>query len=136
MTGAVRTVTRLEVTSRKLGGPSLRAPSFKLQATSFKPRATSCKLQAASCKLSNILSFIKIRETRGEGLYQDKCILRMCHVERNLVWTQPYRITTTHFKLNCKKLLVFIITKTVRKTWNCQIFDTIPTYCWRIFLQI
>jgi len=86
MTGAAPMVTQLEATSRKLEGPSLRAPSFKLQATSGKPRAASIKLQAASDKLPNIFSFIKIRETRGEGLYQDKCILRMCHVERNLVW--------------------------------------------------
>ena len=85
MTGAVRTVTRSGDTSYKQ-----RASSSKLserQAASLKPRATSCKLQAASVKLSNILSFIKIRETRGEGLYQDKCILRMCHVERNLMRT-------------------------------------------------
>ena len=88
MTGAVITVTRLEVTSRKLGDLSFkrRATSFKLQATSYKPRAASIKLQAASDKLSNIFSFIKIRETRGEGLYQDKCILRMCHVKGNLMW--------------------------------------------------
>ena len=86
MTGAAPMVTQLEATSRKLEGLSLRAPSFKLQATSYKPRAASIKLQAASDKLPNIFSFIKIRETRGEGLYQDKCILRMCHVERNLVW--------------------------------------------------
>ena len=86
MTGAVRTVTRLDGTSRKLEGPSLRAPSFKLQATSYKPRAASIKLQAASGKLPNIFSFIKIREARGEGLYQDKCILRMCHVKGNLMW--------------------------------------------------
>jgi hypothetical protein len=88
MTGAVITVTQLESASRKLGDLSFkrRATSFKLQATSYKPRAASIKLQAASDKLSNIFSFIKIRETRGEGLYQDKCILRMCHVERNLMW--------------------------------------------------
>ena len=88
MTGAVRTVTRLDGTSLKLGDLSYkrRAASFKLQATSVKPRAASIKLQAASDKLPNIFSFIKIRETRGEGLYQDKCILRMCHVERNLMW--------------------------------------------------
>ena len=88
MTGAAPMVTRLEATSSKLGDPSykLRAASFKLQAASGKPFAASIKLQAASDKLPNIFSFIKIRETRGEGLYQDKCILRMCHVERNLVW--------------------------------------------------
>jgi len=79
-----------------LGGPGcfrvmvflffLKATSSKLQAASRKPRAASIKLQAASCKLPNIFSFIKIRETRGEGLYQDKCVLRMLHVKGNLVW--------------------------------------------------
>jgi len=72
----------------RLGGRSYkrRAASFKLQAASDKPRAASFKLQAASDKLPNIFSFIKIRETRGEGLYQDKCILRMLHMKRNLMW--------------------------------------------------
>ena len=84
----MRTVTRLEAASRKLGDLSFkrRATSFKLQAASDKPRAASFKLQAASYKLSNIFSFIKIREARGEGLNQDKCVLRIWHVERNLVW--------------------------------------------------
>ena len=86
MTGAVRTVTRLEATSRKLGGPDLRAPSFKLQAASFKPRAASIKLQAASGKLFNIFSLIKFPVSSDERLYQDKCILRMCHVKGNLMW--------------------------------------------------
>ena len=91
MNGAAPMVTRLDGTSLKLEGPSCKpqASSAKLierQAASRKPRAASIKLQAASCKLPNIFSFIKIRETRGEGLYQDKCILRMCHVERNLMW--------------------------------------------------
>ena len=84
MTGAVRTVTRSGDTSYKQ-----RASSSKLserQAASLKPRATSCKLQAASVKLSNIFPVIKFPVSSGEGLYQDKCILRMCHVERNLVW--------------------------------------------------
>jgi len=84
MTGAVRMVTRLLAPSYKPQASSTKL--IEQQAASFKPRAASIKLQAASDKLSNILSFIKIRETRGEGLYQDKCILRMCHVERNLVW--------------------------------------------------
>ena len=74
MNGAAPTVTRLDGTSRKLGGPSCKpqASSAKLierQAASCKPRAASVKLQAASGKLPNIFSFIKIRETRGEGLY-------------------------------------------------------------------
>ena len=50
MTGAAPMVTRLDGTVQVLEGPS-------------------CKLQAASGKLPNIFSFIKIRETRGEGLY-------------------------------------------------------------------
>ena len=78
---------------RQAGRPKLQASSSKLQAASdmlnavnserfvesakpterqaasFKPRAASIKLQAASDKLPNIFSFIKIRETRGEGLY-------------------------------------------------------------------
>ena len=95
MTGAVKTVTLLDGTSRKLGDLSYkrraasfkrRAASFKLQAASGKPRAASFKLQAASYKLSNIFSFIKFPVSSGERLYQDKCILRMCHVKRNLVW--------------------------------------------------
>ena len=71
MNGAAPMVTRLDGTVQVLGDPSykLRAASFKLQAASFKPRAASFKLQAASYKLPNIFSFIKIRETRGEGLY-------------------------------------------------------------------
>ena len=88
MTGAVRTVTRLESASRKLGDLSFKrqATSFKLQATSYKPRAASIKLQAASDKLSNIFPVIKFPVSSGEGLYQDKCILRMCHVKGNLMW--------------------------------------------------
>ena len=74
MTGAARMVIRLNGTSRKLEDPSYKpqASSAKLierQAASLKPRAASFKLQAASGKLPNIFSFIKIRETRGEGLY-------------------------------------------------------------------
>ena len=84
MTGAVRTVTRLDGTSRKPQASSTKL--IEQQAASLKPRATSNKLQAASYKLSNIFSFIKFPVSSGERLYQDKCILRMCHVERNLVW--------------------------------------------------
>jgi hypothetical protein len=74
MNGAARMVTRLDGTSRKLEDPSCKpqASSAKLierQAASRKPRAASIKRQAASDKLPNIFSFIKIRETRGEGLY-------------------------------------------------------------------
>ena len=85
MTGAVRTVIRLRATSHKLQASSAKLSEH--QAASFKPRATSCKLQAASVKLSNIFPVIKFPVSSGEGLYQDKCILRMCHVERNLMRT-------------------------------------------------
>ena len=50
-------------------------PSIKRQA-----------LQGTSDKLSNIFSLVKFPVASSERLYQDKCILRMCHVERNLVW--------------------------------------------------
>ena len=85
MTGAAKTVIRLKVTSRKLQASSIKLS--EQQAASFKPRATSIKLQAASDKLSNIFPVIKFPVSSGEGLYQDKCILRMCHVERNLMRT-------------------------------------------------
>ena len=85
MTGAAKTVIRLRVTSHKLQASS--AKLSKHQAASFKPRAASIKLQAASNKLSNIFPVIKFPVSSGEGLYQDKCILRMCHVERNLMRT-------------------------------------------------
>ena len=84
MTGAVRTVTRLLAPSYKPQASSTKL--IEQQAASFKPRAASIKLQAASNKLSNIFPVIKFPVSSGEGLYQDKCILRMCHVERNLVW--------------------------------------------------
>ena len=46
----------------------------------------------------------------------------MLHMERNLVGRKAYRITLTYFKFNCKKVLVFIISKQVRDAWKCQIF--------------
>ena len=90
MTGAVKTATRsgpdLKVTSCKPQASSFRTNLSELQATSVKPRAASCKLQAASGKLSNIFPLIKFPVSSGERLYQDKCILRMLHVKRNLMW--------------------------------------------------
>ena len=53
--------------SHKLQASS--AKLLKVQAASFKRRATSVKLQAASNKLQDLVSFIKIREARSEGLY-------------------------------------------------------------------
>jgi hypothetical protein len=44
------------------------------------------KRQAASGKLANIFSLVKFPVSRDERLYQDKCILRMLHVKRNLMW--------------------------------------------------
>ena len=47
----------------------------------------SAKRQAAtSGKQPNIFSLVKFPETSVERLYQDKCILRMCYMERNLMW--------------------------------------------------
>ena len=46
----------------------------------------------------------------------------MLHMERNLVWREAYRITLTYFKFNCKKVLVFIVSKQVRAAWKCHIF--------------
>jgi hypothetical protein len=53
--------------SHKLQASS--AKLLKVQAASFKRRAASFKLQAASGKLQDLVSFIKIREARSEGLY-------------------------------------------------------------------
>ena len=57
----------------------------------LKPRGTRIKLQATSFKLQDSFSFEQkeLRKFRGpliKGLYQDKTILRMLHMKRNLVW--------------------------------------------------
>ena len=55
------------------------------QAASFKRQATSFKLQAASFKLQDLITTKKFHGTRTEVLDQDKTVLRMLHVEANLM---------------------------------------------------
>ena len=62
------------------------AKLVKQQAASFKPFATSIKLQATSFKLQDPGPFVKFHGTRTEGLYHDKTITWMLHMEGNLVW--------------------------------------------------
>ena len=71
---------------RKHQASSLKLQSLKLQATSCKPQAASIKLQAASDKLLDNSSLIKFHVSRSEVLYHDECIVRMPHMEGNLVW--------------------------------------------------
>ena len=81
------------------------------QASSSKPRAVSIKLQAASDKLHNIFALIKSHVSRDEVLRKDKCIVRMFHVERDLVWRKCHTITLRYFQLYCKKVAITIITQ-------------------------
>ena len=67
-------------------GLFLFAQRFKLQAASIKPQAASIKLQAASIKLHDPGPFKKFHGPLTEVLYQDKSILWMLHMKRNLVW--------------------------------------------------
>jgi len=62
------------------------AKLVKQQAASFKPFATSIKLQATSIKLQDPGPFVKFHAPRTEGLYHDKTITWMLHMEGNLVW--------------------------------------------------
>ena len=73
------TYVLIRASSRKL-------QALKLQATSLKRQATSIKLQAASNKLLDNFALIKFHASRSEVLDHDKTIVRMLHVERNLVW--------------------------------------------------
>ena len=65
-----------------------QASSAKLgeKVPSVKPQAASVKLQAASDKLHNFFALIKFHVSRDEVLRKDKCIVRMFHVEGNLMW--------------------------------------------------
>ena len=69
--------SKLQASSNKL---------LKIQATSIKPQATSIKLQAASDKLHNISTFIKFHVSRSEVLDHDEGVVRMPHMEGNLMW--------------------------------------------------
>ncbi len=89
---AAKTRRRLEgvhlirASSHKLQAASLKLQSLKPQATSIKRRGTSLKLQAASNKLLDNFSLIKFHVSRSEVLDYDKTIVRMPHMEGNLVW--------------------------------------------------
>ena len=69
--------SKLQASSNKL---------LKIQATSIKPQATSIKLQAASDKLLDNLSLIKFYVSRSEVLDHDEGVVRMPHMEGNLMW--------------------------------------------------
>ena len=63
----------------------------KLQAASSKPQAASLKLQATSRKLPDPWTTVhgywkSFRCPRSEGIYNDKCVVWMFHMERNLMW--------------------------------------------------
>ena len=59
---------------------------------------SSDKLQAGSYKLQDSFTLVKFQATSFRGLDQDEAILRMFHMERNLVWGQTYFVTLTHLK--------------------------------------
>ena len=108
--------------SNKLKQQASSAKRLESQAASVKPRAASIKRQAASSKLPNNFSFIKFPVSRNERLYQDKCVVWMSYMKRNLVWREPQNITFSYFEFNCKKVFVFIVSKQVRNAWKCHIF--------------
>jgi len=60
--------------------------SLKLQAASIKPQAQRLKLKATSNKLVDHGPWKKFQAPLIKGLYQDKCIVRMSFMKRNLVW--------------------------------------------------
>ena len=69
------------------------AQGSKHQATSIKPQAASIKLEATSVKLQDPRTTEKFHGARTEVLKHDKCILRVLHMEGNLVWTKSYFVT-------------------------------------------
>ena len=82
---------------------------FKRQATSIPARVTSVKLQATSSKLPDPVTMVhgywrSIRGTRTEGLYHDKCIVRMACVEGNLVWTKSNFFTFRYLEFYSTKV--------------------------------
>ena len=80
--------------------PKPQAPSLKLQAASLKPQAASFKLQAASGKLPDPRTpehLITLHGSWTEGQDQDKCIVRMREMPRNLVWWKSDFLTLRNF---------------------------------------
>ena len=83
--------------------------SFKRQATSIPARVTSVKHQATSSKLPDPVTMVhgywrSIRGTRTEGLYHDKCIVRMACVEGDLVWTKSNFFTFRYLEFYSTKV--------------------------------
>ena len=83
--------TRATAPSRRATGPGHKhqassAKLLKKQATSVKPQAASVKLEAASIKLLDPGPSKKFHAPRTEVLNADKCVVRMFHMEGNLVW--------------------------------------------------
>ena len=89
----------LPLTQRVGGLQSLKlqAASLKLQATSIKPQATSLKLKATSFKLQDSRTTEKFHGALTEVLDADKSILRMLHMEGNLMWTKFNFVTFSNF---------------------------------------
>ena len=75
---------KLQAPSAKLQASSPKL--LKIQATSIKPQAASVKLKATSVKLVDHGSWKKFHDTRTEVLNADECVVRMLHMEGNLVW--------------------------------------------------
>ena len=84
------------------------AKLLKQQATSIKPQATSVKLKATSIKLQDSWTTKKFYGAWTEGLDEDKSIVRMLHVKRNLVWREPYFIPLAYLQFYCEKVPVII----------------------------
>ena len=90
---------RLQASVRLVRASSdkLQAASLKLQAASIKPQATSIKLKATSFKLQDSRTTEKFHGALTEVLDADKSILRMLHMEGNLMWTKFNFVTFSNF---------------------------------------
>ena len=89
-------------------GPGLKqqassAKRIKQQAASIKPQATSVKLQATSGKLQDSWTTKKFHGARTEVLNADERVVRMLHMERNLMGWEAYLVTLCDFKFYCEK---------------------------------
>jgi len=58
---------------------------LKMLEASLKPQAARFKFQATSIKLHDPFPFIKFYEVKTKGLNHDECMIRMFHMERNLM---------------------------------------------------
>ena len=76
------------------------------------------KSQAASSKLTDHGPFIKFQAPRTEVLGKYKTIVRMPHMPRNLVWTQPQFVTFSNLKFYCEESIIFVVAQSIWHTWN------------------